>query len=106
MDIILERNLRFETSANEVDTLDVSFMIPNDAVSERRKQFSISIASIEAFDSNTSTQARTDALTDIQRNAIDITVYDNDCKSSIYNNMKTMYSLKDNIVFILILRLI
>ena len=80
MDIILERNIRFVTSANEVDTLDVSFIIPNDAVSERRKQFSISIASIEAFDSNTSTEARTDALTDIQRNAIDITVYDNDCK--------------------------
>ena len=55
----------------------VTVEVPNNSVSERRKEFSILIARIEAINN-------TGALTAVEGQPVGITVYDNDCKYSYF----------------------
>ena len=77
-DLILDRNIQFDISDSEVDSLNVPIQIPEDLLPEKKKQFSIMIGSIMADDSNGNRANGT--LTTVQGDPIVITVYDNDCK--------------------------
>ena len=76
--MILKRGFTFEISLNDVDILNIPLEIPDDALSEKRKDFNISIDSVRAFKSENSSLARSDALTAIDGEEVAITIYDND----------------------------
>ena len=64
-----------------MDILDLPIQILEDLLPEKKKEFSIMIASIEAYNSNGSLAMG--VLTAIEGESITITVYDNDSKTPI-----------------------
>ena len=59
------------------DLMNASLAIVNDFLSEKRKYFNISIESVNTYGNASSDQG---ALTLITGEAIELTIYDNDCE--------------------------
>ena len=80
----LRTEYTFQRSTNETDILNVPLiMILEDDIPEIKKQYRISIKNIRAFSPDTGTLVRTDALTSIEGESINITVYDNECEYGV-----------------------
>ena len=81
-DIILNTAVTFDESDDILNITSVE--IPKDLLSEKRKQFRISIASIEPSKMGSNAGSSEGALTSISGEAIELVVYDNDCESDSY----------------------
>ena len=76
----ISTTIRFQGSTNQLVTVNIPIDVLDDSITERQRQFIVSILRIEILNTKFSTGSTTGARTAIDGGPVRITIYDNDCK--------------------------
>ena len=77
---IINRTVRFQGSTSQLGTVNIPIDVLDDSMTEKQRQFVVSILRINILDTKFSTGSSTGARTAIDGGPVRITIYDNDCK--------------------------
>ena len=76
----INTTIRFQGSTGQLSTVNIPIDVLDDSMTEKQKQFIVSILRIDILNTEFSTGSTTGARTAIDGDSVRITIYDNDCK--------------------------